>query len=384
MNPSVNSEVTAASYRIGGIGFGRDGMRKIPRILVVDDIAANVELLEAFLMIEGYEVIVAYDGEEALARVNEDEPDLVLLDVMMPGLNGFEVCKRLRNIEASQLIPIVLVTALDQMEDKLRGLEAGADDFLTKPFNRLELKARIRSLLRIRSLHNEVEQKRRLLFRLLNRYMSEEIVTTILEDPEKRLKLGGEKREVAILFADIRGFTSFSEGTTAERVVEVLNECFHDITEVVFKHKGTFDKYVGDCILAFYGAPISYGDDLERCIQTAIEMQRIFEEISSRWTDPALKNLGLGIGINFGEVVVGNIGSERLMDYTIIGDQVNLAQRLEQVAQRGQIVISEAAYTRLNGSIRACEMPPVALKGKREPVTAYLIEGINVPATANV
>ena len=380
MNPSAsgvslqNTSVGLNRTFVTG-GFGRDGTRKIPRILVVDDIMANVELLEALLTIEGYEVIPAYNGEEALHQVALEEPDLILLDVMMPGMNGFEVCQRIKTDESTQLIPVVLVTALDQLEDKLRGLDAGADDFLTKPFNRMELKARIRSLLRIRSLHNDIEQKRRLLFRLLNRYMSEEIVTTILEDPEKRLKLGGEKREVAILFADIRGFTTFSEGTTAERVVEVLNECFQDITEVVFERKGTFDKYVGDCILAFYGAPLSYGDDLERCVQTAIDMQRIFQTMSSRWTDPAMKALGLGIGINFGEVVVGNIGSERLMDYTVIGDQVNLAQRLEQMAQRGQIVISEKVYKTLESSMQASELPPLTLKGKRDPVTAYLLEG---------
>ncbi len=376
---SINGTGTSSSWynRRVGAGYGREGGRVAARILVVDDIPANVELLEALLSADGYDILTALDGEEALQQVADNDPDLILLDVMMPGMNGFEVCARLKNDVTTQFIPIVLLTALDRMEDKVRGLESGADDFLTKPFNRIELKARIRSLLRIRSLHNDVEQKRRLLFRLLNRYMSEEIVTTILEDPEKRLKLGGEKREVAILFADIRGFTTFSETTSAERVVEVLNECFHDITEVVFSHKGTFDKYVGDCILAFYGAPISYGDDLERCVQTALEMQRIFELLSARWTEPAMKALGLGIGINFGEVVVGNIGSERLMDYTVIGDQVNLAQRLEQVARRGQIVISEEVYNRLGSKLQVCEMQPIAVKGKREAVTAYLVEGFN-------
>lgn len=356
--------------------YGRDGTREVPRILVVDDIAANVELLEALLMADGYDIATAFNGEEALQRVSEDEPDLILLDVMMPGMNGFEVCSRLKNDETTQFIPIVLLTALDQLEDKVRGLDSGADDFLTKPFNRLELKARIRSLLRIRSLHNEVEQKRRLLFRLLNRYVSEEIVTTILEDPEKRLKLGGEKREVAILFADIRGFTAFSESMAAEMVVEVLNECFRDITELVFKYKGTFDKYVGDCIMAFYGAPLSYGDDIERCVRTAMEMQRIFERITEKWTDPRMKALGLGIGINFGEVVVGNIGSERLMDYTVIGDHVNVAARLEQTAQGGQILISEEVYQRVQNIVRASQLAPITVKGKREPVVAYLLEEI--------
>lgn len=347
-----------------------------PVILVVDDFAPNVELLEALLVSTGYDVLMAYSGEEALVSALQDQPDLILLDVMMPGMNGFEVCERLKKDEATRLIPIVLLTALDQVEDKVRGLDAGADDFLTKPFNKVELMARVRSLLRIRALNQQIEQKNRLLYRLLNRYVSEEIVTEILSDPEERLKLGGEKKDVAVLFADIRGFTTFSEGASAEKVVDVLNECFREITEVIFKHRGTFDKYLGDCILAFYGAPLSFGDDLERALVTAVEMQQVFQSINARWTDPAMQALGLGIGLNCGEVVVGNIGSERLMDYTVIGDNVNLAQRLEQLAQKGQIVISEEIYRRACHLIKATEMAPVMLKGKREPVKAYLVEGL--------
>jgi class 3 adenylate cyclase len=346
------------------------------RILVVDDFAPNVELLEALLLAVGYDVLMAYSGEEALAIAVAEQPDLILLDVMMPGMNGFQVCERLKHDEITMFIPVVLLTALDQVEDKVRGLDAGADDFLTKPFNKVELMARVRSLLRIRTLSQQIEQKNRLLFRLLNRYVSEEIVADIMTNPEQRLRLGGEKKDVAILFADIRGFTTFSEGASAEKVVEVLNECFRDITEVIFKHRGTFDKYLGDCILAFYGAPVAFGDDIERALFTAIEMQQVFELINARWTDPAMQKLGLGIGINYGEVVVGNIGSERLMDYTVIGDNVNLAQRLEQVAQRGQIVISEALYKRACHIVDADEMPPLTVKGKREPVTAYLVKGL--------
>ncbi len=359
-----------------GQGYGQDGQRKQARILVVDDISANVELLEALLSVQGYDVSMAFDGYEALDKALTDDPDLILLDVMMPGLNGFEVCEQLKRQEWTRSIPIVLLTALDQIEDKVRGLDAGADDFLTKPFNKVELLARVRSLLRIRRFHNEIEQKRRLLYRLLNRYMSEEIVAELLADPENRLKLGGEKKEVAVLFADIRGFTSFSETITAERVVEVLNECFNEITEAIFRNHGTFDKYVGDCVLAFYGAPISDGNDLQRALNTALEMQQRFSMLLERWTDPAMRALGLGIGLHIGEVVVGNIGSLRLMDYTIIGDNVNTAQRLEQVALRGQIVISQTIYERARSYIQASPMPPVYLKGKRDPVTAYLLEGL--------
>ena len=144
----------------------------------------------------GYDISMAFSGEEALAKALAEQPDLVLLDVMMPGMNGFEVCEKLKQAELTRFIPIVLLTALDQIEDKIRGLDAGADDFLTKPFNKVELMARVRSLLRIRALSLQIEQKNLLLFRLLNRYVSEEIVTEILTDPEQRLKLGGEKKDV--------------------------------------------------------------------------------------------------------------------------------------------------------------------------------------------
>ncbi|MEI6042768.1 MAG: adenylate/guanylate cyclase domain-containing protein [Chloroflexota bacterium] len=375
MNLSGNNAITSASVSTTrSQGFGSDGKRKQPRILVVDDIVPNVELLEALLSVQGYDVSMAYDGYEALEKALTDDPDLILLDVMMPGMNGYEVCEQLKRQDWTRSIPIVLLTALDQMEDKVRGLDAGADDFLTKPFNKIELLSRVRSLLRIRSYYNEIEQNRRLLYRLLNRYMSEEIVTAILADPDNSLKLGGEKKEVAVLFADIRGFTSFAEKTTAEEVVEVLNECFNETTEAVFDNYGTFDKYVGDCILAFYGAPISDGNDLQRALRTALDMQRRFALLLERWTDPARRALGLGIGVHIGEVVVGNIGSQRLMDYTIIGDNVNTAQRLEQVAQRGQVIISETAYERAKSYINAKPMPPIYLKGKSEPVTTYLVE----------
>jgi class 3 adenylate cyclase len=372
---NTSAETTDFSLKPGQ-GYGRDGQRKHARILAVDDVAPNVELLEALLTASGYEVIMAYNGMEAIEKAFTDDPDLILLDVMMPEMDGFQVCEQLKKNEWTRPIPIVLLTALDQLEDKVRGLDAGADDFLSKPFNKIELLARVRSLLRIRRYHNEVEQNRRLLYRLLNRYMSEEIVAAILAEPEKRLKLGGEKKEVAIIFADIRGFTSFSETTTAEQVVDVLNECFADITEAVFRNQGTFDKYVGDCILAFYGAPISDGNDLQRALLTAIEMQQRFSTLQERWTNPNQKALGLGIGLHVGEVVVGNIGSQRLMDYTIIGDNVNMAQRLEQVAKRGQIVISQTVYERARNYIQVTPMEPVSLKGKREPVTAFLLTGL--------
>ena len=228
------------------------------KILVVDDDFRNTELLHAYLTSIGYEVVTASSGERALEIVAAQPPDLILLDVMMPGLNGLEVCARLKKREETRLIPIVMVTALRETEDKIKAIEVGADDFLSKPFNIYELAARVKSLLRIKRLYDELERKNALLYDVLNRYMSTEVSTQILRDPDRYLQLGGETRMVTVLFVDIKGFTQFAEQHSPTRVVELLNTCFSELTKIIFKWRGTFDNFLGDAIMAFYGAPVSY------------------------------------------------------------------------------------------------------------------------------
>lgn len=343
------------------------------RILVIDDNPQNVELLESALTLAGYEVFTALGGEEGLEKARSHLPDLILLDVLMPDMDGYEVCIRLRKDEATRSIPVVMLTALKGMEDKVRGLEVGADDFLSKPFHQVELMARVRSLLRVKRLHDELEERNRLLASILNRYMSEEITARILDQPERYLKLGGETRLVTVLFADIKGFTSFAEEHSASRVVEVLNTVFSHLTQLIFKHKGTFDKYLGDAIMAFYGAPISYEDDVLRALQTALEMQEVFEKLRAREN---LGDLGLGIGIHTGEAVVGNIGSEKVMDYTVIGDTPNVARRLQELAGGGQIFISQATYQWVKDQAIVEEKPPQVLRGKQRRVMIYELKGL--------
>ena len=344
------------------------------RILVVDDIAPNVELLEALLTAAGYMVDTAFDGTEALQRADENPPDLVILDVMMPGMNGFEVAQRLKADPRQRFTPILLLTALDQTKDKVEGLEAGADDFLSKPFNRAELMARVRSLLRIKSLHDEVEQKNHVLDTLLRRYVSEEIVADLHANPD--ILRHRYERVVTVLFADIRGFTRFCECSTPDVAVDTLNQIFERITPVIFEAKGTLDKYVGDQVMAFFGAPISMGNDIKRAVTAALGMRDAFDQLYRTWTDPALKELGLGIGLNTGQVIVGNVGTAKLMDYTVIGDNVNLAARLEQAATKSQIIISEATYAAAKDIVIAHQLPPFLVRGKREPITAYELDGL--------
>jgi adenylate cyclase len=346
------------------------------KILAVDDNADNRELLRVYLHLAGYQVTTARSGEEALQKVKREPPDLILLDVVMPGLDGYQVCAKLKEDKATQFIPIVMITALQEQEDRVKGIEAGADDFLSKPFDEHELMARVKSLLRIKGLHDEVEQKNELLFKIMNRYVTEEVLALILEAPERYLKLGGESRIVTVLFADIRGFTKFAGAHSAKRVVEALNSFFSEFTRVIFKHKGTFDKYIGDAVMAFYGAPISYEDDVIRALQTALEMQQVFGQMKEKWWSEELTSLALGIGLNTGEAVVGNIGSEKVMDYTVIGDTVNVAKRLQEIAKPGQILISQSTYWQVKDQAIVKEIHPELLRGKLEPIAIYELKGL--------
>lgn len=206
---------------------------------------------------------------------------------------------------------------------------------------------------------------------ILSAYVSPGVAQKILSDPWL-LRLGGERRAIAILFADIRGFTAYAERTSPERVVALLNDYLAAMTEEIFAQGGTVDKFMADGIMALFGAPLDYDDATARALRAALAMQRRFAQIRSHWLGEE-KNLGLGIGINAGDVVVGNVGSERKMDYTAIGDAVNLAKRLESIAERGQILLGEGAYYRVNGTARLAELAPRVVKGKSEPCRVFAV-----------
>lgn len=349
---------------------------KRPLVLVVDDDWMNREVLEAYLQEAGCEVMGAHDGATALAQAAQHPPDLVLLDINMPGMTGYEVCARLKSHEKTQFTPVVMVTALETEQDKIRAIQAGADDFLTKPFNSMMMMTRIRSLLRIKELHDELESRNALLRRVLNRYVNEDIVDVILVDPERHLKLGGQTRNVTVFFADIRGFTSFAENHPAHEVLHILNRIFNELTEVVFTHHGTLDKYIGDELMAFFGAPISTGDDAFHALKTGIEMQKVFSRVLKEIGLPGLERLGLGIGMNTGDVAVGNVGSERVMSYTVIGDVVNTARRIQEIAGGGVVLISDATYQLVADKVDADRMDALVFPGKSQPIVVYEVQGL--------
>lgn len=346
-------------------------LERPPRILIVDDDWLNRDLLKAYLTASGCEVQTAANGHEALEEASETPPDLVLADVQMPVMDGLTLCRTLKSLPATRFVPVVVVTALDSEEEKLKAIEAGADDFVSKPYNAIILLTRVRSLLRIKQLHDEVESRNRLLRQVLNRFLAPEVAEIILTDPERRLKLGGELRRVTVLFADIRGFTKYTERHQAPEVITALNIVFRELSEVVFDRRGTFDKYLGDGLMAFYGAPVEAADDPQRAVDSALEMQRRFSALrADQGAD--FEELGLGIGLHSGDAVVGNIGSEELMDYTVVGDVVNVAKRLQERAQGGEILISQATYEDVK--VKAAEkMVDLQLPGRSENVTAYRI-----------
>jgi len=352
-----------------------DNTKKTSHILVVDDRENNVRLLKSMLKRQGYRVTVAYDGLQAMDRVAEEPPDLVLLDVLMPKMNGFEVARAMRSKEETRAIPILMLTALSEIQDKIKALESGADDILSKPFYNVEVLARVRSFLRIKQLYDELQTKNALIERVLLRYISEDVARKILDNPDQNLKLGGQSCEVSVLFANIRGFTRFTELHEPPQVTQVLNRIFEHLAATIFEHHGTLDKYIGDAIMAFYGAPVPSPKSVAKAVKTAWVMQHRFTQL--RQENDLMRELGLGVGINTGEAIVGNVGSERLMDYTVIGNTPNVARRLQELAHPGQILIGEQSYQAVKDGVQAREIESLYLEGISDPVRAYEIMAID-------
>jgi len=348
-----------------------------PKIVIADDDWLNRDLLTNYLIAAGCEVDAFPNGEQLWQAIQEMLPDLAVLDIRMPGIDGLNLCRRIKENPRTQFIPVIIVTALDSQDEELNAIESGADDFITKPFNSVILLTRVRSLLRLKRLHDELESRNELVRQVLNRYVDQEVADIILMDPERHLKLGGETRDVTVLFADLRDFTNFSANHSAPQVVDTLNLVFNELVEIIFKHKGTFDKFLGDAILAFFGAPISGEDDAQRALQAALDLQACFLKLQTQEENQILSPLGLGVGVHSGEVIVGNIGSERVMDYTVIGDVVNVAKLLQESAKPGEILISEATSKIVPG-VDVESLGKKSYPSRSEPVTTYRLNGLSI------
>jgi len=225
----------------------------------------------------------------------------------------------------------------------------------------------------------QVIEKNALLEKILTRYLPEEVVAKVLQD-SSLLKLGGVRDFVTVLFADLTGFTTFANSVPPEHVMETLNQTFSRLTKIIADNHGTFDKYLGDGLMAFYGAPIATDNDALNAIRTAVEMRAAFQELKEQWADGPWAELGLAVGINSGEAIVGNVGSERLMNYTVIGDAVNIAARLEELAGPGQVLIGETTRALAEDMVVARKFGEIDLRGRSKPVIAYELVRLFKPA----
>ncbi|MDM0024777.1 adenylate/guanylate cyclase domain-containing protein [Variovorax saccharolyticus] len=365
-------------------------------VLVVDDVDKNVRLLADVLTARGCRVSTAASGEEALARIAADPPDLVLLDVMMPGMNGYDVCRAIRADPALAVLPVVLVTALDPEQERVNGLNAGADDFLGKPIHQAELLARVRSLLRVKALYDEVQRQRTELqawnstleqrvaesvtqlerVGQLKRFFSPQLAEAILaggaDDP-----LRSHRREITVVFLDLRGFTAFTETADPEEVMAVLAQYHAAMGRLVLDHEGTLERFSGDGMMIFFNDPQPVADAPARALRMAVQMQREMVALSGQWRRRGY-DLHMGVGIAQGFATLGGIGFDGRIDYGAIGTVTNLAARLCAEAAGGEILISQ----RVQGALQDLpldagwsiqEIGELELKGFHRKVAAWRV-----------
>ncbi|OGL20374.1 MAG: guanylate cyclase [Candidatus Rokubacteria bacterium RIFCSPLOWO2_12_FULL_71_19] len=352
------------------------------KILVVDDTPHNVKLLADLLAVKGYTVATAASGREALDKVATERPDLVLLDVMMPELSGYEVCRRIRDDPATAMLPVVMVTALDPAQERVKGLDAGADDFLSKPVSQAELLARVRSLLRIKALHDQLAEANRTLearvqeqvaqlerLGRLKRFFSPQLAELIVsggaEDPLK-----SHRREVTVVFLDLRGFTAFAETAEPEEVMGVLREYHAEMGRLILAHEGTLERFTGDGMMIFFNDPVPVPDPAARAVCMAVAMRERVAEMIVTWRRQGYE-LDFGIGIAQGYATIGAIGFEGRWDYGAIGTVTNLAARLCGEARPGQILVPRRVLAGVEALVEAEPAGDLALKGFSRPVPAF-------------
>jgi class 3 adenylate cyclase len=350
-------------------------------ILAVDDQQANRELAARYLSRTGHMVVTAASGEEALRALAQTDVDVVLLDLVMPGMDGREVLRKIKENPEWRATPVIVISGRQDMAGIIECIESGADDYLFKPFNPVLLQARIKAGIERKRWHDreenyrqQLERKEKFIRATFGRYLSDEIVTDILERPEG-LELGGDLREVTIMMSDIRGFTTISEHLAPAEVVHMLNRYLGRMTDIIMAHQGTIDEFIGDAILAVFGAPNRREDDPDRAVRCALEMQRAMEEINAANRDEGLPELSMGIALNTGDVIAGNIGSERRSKYGFVGHAMNLTSRIEEFTGGGELLVSASTLERLQGHYRIGTAREVRVKGIDETVTIHQILG---------
>ena len=376
-------------------------MRSPPRILIADDNPANLDILSTRLAAHGYEIITAIDGEAALESVREHYPDLILLDVMMPKRDGLEVCRILKSDTALPFIPIILVTAKGDTRDIVAGLESGGDEYLTKPVDHAALMARVNSILRIKALHDTVqEQAARLqaqadelaawnrtleqrvaeqlaeLERVgrLKRFLAPQVADLVISTGDDDL-LESHRRDVAVVFCDLRGFTALAETAEPEEVMRVLREFHAALGEIIHRFEGTLERFLGDGLMVLFNDPIPCPDPPVRAVRMAVDMRNRVQHLTEQWRKHG-HSLGFGVGIAQGYATLGKIGFEGRIDYAAIGTVANLAARLCAEARPGQILITQRVMTAVEDQVEAESCGELSLRGFSQLVLAHDVRGM--------
>jgi adenylate cyclase len=365
-----------------------------PLVLAVDDLPANVRLVDAVLSPRGYRVHPAGSGPEALRLVGELHPDLVLLDIVMPEMDGYEVCRRLREDPATAFLPVVMITASGDQE-KVRAIEAGADDFVAKPFDQAELVARVRSLVRIKRYHDTIEGQAAELAELnrtleqrvqrqveelgrmarLRRFLSPQLADLVVSSGDESF-LGSHRREITVLFCDLRGFTAFSETAEPEEVMGVLDNYHNALGDLVSRFEGTLERFTGDGLMVFFNDPLPCEDAPLRAVRMAVAMRGRIEGLARDWRRHGY-DLAFGVGLAQGYATLGQIGFEGRSDYTAIGNVTNLAARLCAEARPWQILLSQRIHAAVEEFVTSEPVGELTLHGFSRPVATFNVLGLD-------
>jgi len=359
-------------------------------ILAVDDQPPNLRLLDAVLSPRGYRVITASSGEEALELLPSSGIDLVLLDIVMPGIDGYEVCRRIRSEPATAFLPVVMITASGDQE-KARAIEAGADDFVSKPFHQGELLARVASLARIKRYHDTItrqaaeladwnaELEARVNAQLeelqrmnrLRRFLSPQVAELVINSGDDSI-LGSHRREIVVVFCDLRGFTAFAESSEPEEVMAVLSEYHAALGELIFRYQGTLERFTGDGLMVFFNDPIPLDKPARRAVEMALAMRDQVRILAEGWRRIG-HDLGFGVGIAQGYATLGRIGYEGRFDYAAIGSVTNLAARLCAEAGAEQVLVSQRVFSAVEDAAAGELVGALELRGFSRPIRAFSV-----------
>ena len=376
-------------------------MRQPPLILIADDNEANRDILARRLEANGYELAMAADGEEALALARSKLPDLILLDVMMPKVDGLEVCRQLKADRGLPFIPIILVTARADTKDIVRGLEIGGDEYVTKPVDQAALVARVRSTLRIKHLHDTVHQQSKRLaaqadelaqwndtlkqrvndqlaeierMSRLRRFLSPQIAELVVSSGGEQL-LDSHRKQITVLHCDLRGYTGFAETAEPEEVIKYLREYHEVLGKLIHKYGATLERFTGDGVMVWFNDPLPCPDPCQRAVNMAVEMRACVAELAAHWRRQGYE-LGFGVGVAHGYATLGRIGFEGRFDYAAVGTVVNLSARLCSQAQDGQILIDSKVQAIVESLAATEPAGQLSLKGLRRPIAAFNVSAL--------